>query len=1214
MASAVWKVSNVGRPRKANRAVYERPQKPAANLHAPALRSPLILVTPDDEEDDDRNCGLRASRSTPHFVFSTETTAESRKKSTRAQNSQTSLVPPSTAFEPPSSASTSDLLHGAFVENLGDEIPSSPVMGKNWKQMQEATFTNWVNERLKGKQSSYTGPRIQDLRNDLCDGLVLIRLMEVLTKKKITGYVKQPRITVHKMVNLDLALRFIADEGIKLIGIGSHNIFEGNLGLIMGLVWTLIQKYQIRMTSTRVSTKAVMIHWLQSILPEWKISNLNTDWNDGRCLMALIGEVKPGVGHDVRALDPTKRRKNCARALAIAANHLKIPQLIAPEDLSNPHIDDLSVMTYLSYYCEPAKQRLLKWVKRMIPQMRVTSFGADWVDGRAFGALIDACFPGLVPGWHQMEPGNTKENMAQILPLVKRSLGIDADFTAVELARGQVEELKVMTFINYVRHGILLSLPNEVAVSGPGLQKAVIGKETHFEIDTTQAGPGKLFIDAYYENGLKVTFTIRERVTGVITLTYTPEMCGVMNFDILWSDTPIPRSPFSVPVSDSQMIRIVDFEHHPRAVQVNQSLELFLDTRPAGTNGRLFAKLEYKQKGVESTEAQQMSFPDGTVKLSYKPTIPGKAVLRIFWNDEELPHLAVSYVVIDNMQYRIIAKPEEKVYHTFQHANFQVRSDNGQLNALTMTANYEDMQFPIAFSSIQGNIGHASFVPTFPGCYRIEVACVEKLIEGAPFTIEVADPSRCKLVGTLPKYLKLNSPYEFRVHTGDAGQGMLEVTCPDRAISRLFDTAVHKLASGDSQGVVVTPRQMGNYVLGITFFGGHIPSSPFQVTVVDPSQCCVSGEVFNRGKAVVGKPVQFQITRMGPERELKPQVKASGPSAKYVAEVSTGDDKVYFVRFTPWEIGTHEISITYGGFDVSRSPFRMGVQGFDSDICSATGSGLQEALSGIPAQFVILAKQTGLIDDGILVVNIRNVTQPVDCRVRIRDNKNGTYQVAYLVHLPGAYLISVLAAGAHIPGSPFRLTARPGPEPDKCSMWGPALQPNALLKIGKPIDFKVSAHGAGTGALVVKAVGPGGTQARVYLAKPEDRTGIYDVKLDPVRHGKYRLSVKWSGRHIPGSPHILKVYAGADPSKCRAHGPGLEDGVVERPSTFVIETRDAGAGTLKVRLHGVKNAFKIELKPKDQMDQRTLQARYNPRKPGDYLITIKWDEKNIPGN
>ena len=929
--------------------------------------------------------------------------------------------------------------------------------------------------------------------------------------------------------------------------------------------------------------------------------------------MALIGEVKPGVGHDVRMLDPTKRRQNCARALAIAANHLKIPQLIAPDDLSNPHIDDLSVMTYLSYFCEPAKQRLLKWVKQMIPHMRITNFGGDWADGRAFGALIDACFPGLFPGWQQMEPGKTQENMALILPLVKRSLGIEVDFTAAELARGQVEELKVMTFINSVRHGKLLSLPSEVVVAGPGLEKAVVGKETHFEIDTTQAGPGKLFIDAYYKNGLKVTFTIRERLPGVITLTYTPEICGVVNFDILWSDSPIPKSPFSVPVSDSQLIRIVDFEHHPRTVQVNQSLELLLNTRPAGGSGRLFAKLEYEQKGVCSTEAHLTRYPDSTVKLSYRPSVAGKAVLRIFWNDEELPHLAVTYVVIDNMQYRIIAKPEEKVYRTFQHANFQVKSDNGQLNALTMTANSEDIQLPITFSSIQGNIGHASFVPTFPGSYRIEVSCVEKLIEGTPFTIEVADPSQCKLVGTLPTYLKLNSPYEFRVHTGNAGRGILEVTCPDRSVSCLFDTSVRKLASGDSQGVVVTPRQMGNYLLGITFFGGHIPSSPFQVTVVDPSQCSVSGEVFNRGRAVVGKPVRFQIIRTGPGKDVKPQVKASGPSAKYVAEVSTSDDRIYFVRFTPWEIGSHEISITYGGFDIPRSPFRMGLQGFDSDICSATGSGLQQALSGIPAQFFILAKQTGLIEDGVLAVSICNVTQTVDCRVRIRDNKNGTYQVAYLVHLPGAYLINILAAGAHIPGSPFRLTAKPGPEAIKCSMWGPALEPNALLTIGKPIDFKVSTHGAGTGTLSVKAVGPGGTQARVYLARPEDRTGNYDVKLDPIRHGKYRLSVKWSGQHIPGSPQVLKIFQGADPSKCRAYGPGLEDGIVGRPSTFMIETRDAGAGTLKVRLHGVKNAFKIEVRPKDQFDQRTLQARYDPRKPGEYLITIKWEDKNIPG-
>lgn len=926
--------------------------------------------------------------------------------------------------------------------------------------------------------------------------------------------------------------------------------------------------------------------------------------------MALINEVKPGIAQDVKSLDPTKRRQNCAIALRIAHNHLKIPKLIASEDLSDPHIDELSVMTYLSYYCDPAKAKLLRWVKKVIPQMGITNFSTDWVDGRAFGAILDVCFPGLFPEWRQMEKGKTQENMAQILPLAKKRLGIEADFTAGELAKGGVEEVKIMTFINLIQKGELKSLPNEIIVSGPGLLKATAGKQTHFDIDTTQAGPGKLFIDAYYENGHKVTFSIKEKLSGILTLTYTPLVCGIMNFDILWSDVPVPKSPFSVRVTDSQLVKIIDFERHSRTVQVNQTVELLLNTKPAGL-GKLTARLEYR-KGMQPVEAQVTNYPDGTAKLTYKPMQAGSPILRVYWNEEEMSHLAITYTVIDNQQYRVIAKPEEKVYRTFEHANFQVKSEHGLLNLVQMTANFGDIQIPITFKTIQGNIGHASFVPTLPGNYRIEVSCVDKLIDGSPFMVEVADPSRCKLEGVLPKHLKLNAPYQFRVNTADAGKGELRVTCPDRNISQLFDSDVHTLANQDSQAVVVTPRRPGTYLLGITFHDSHIPSSPFRVSVCDPSQCSVVGDVFSHRRWVVGKPIKFRIINSKPEQELKPQVKAKGPSAKYTAEVRTSDDRTYSVQFTPWEIGTHEVSVTYGGFDIPKSPFLLAIQSFDSNICSATGAGLQQALTGVPSQFVVLAKQSGLIEDGTLQVNVQSVVQRIECKVRVRDNRNGTYQVAYLTQLPGAYLINILTAGQHIPGSPFRLTALPGPEAEKCTMSGPALQTNAILTIGKPIDFSVDTSRGGTGELTIKAVGPGGAQARVYMAK-SDKTGLYDVKLDPVRHGKYRVSVKWSSQHIPGSPFILKIYPGADASKCKAFGPGLEDGEVGKPSTFMIETRDAGAGTLKVRLHGVKDAFKIEIAPKDQKDQRTLEARYDPKKPGEYLITIKWSESNIPG-
>lgn len=49
---------------------------------------------------------------------------------------------------------------------------------------------------------------------------MLIRLLEGLTGKRISGYEKLPKLTAHKMVNLDLIFQFIAKEGIKLIGIG----------------------------------------------------------------------------------------------------------------------------------------------------------------------------------------------------------------------------------------------------------------------------------------------------------------------------------------------------------------------------------------------------------------------------------------------------------------------------------------------------------------------------------------------------------------------------------------------------------------------------------------------------------------------------------------------------------------------------------------------------------------------------------------------------------------------------------------------------------------------------------------------------------------------------------------------------------------------------------------------------------------------------------
>lgn len=41
------------------------------------------------------------------------------------------------------------------------------------------------------------------------------------------------------------------------------------------------------------------------------------------------------------------------------------------------------------------KQRLLGWIQNKLPQLPITNFSKDWQSGRALGALVDSCAPGM---------------------------------------------------------------------------------------------------------------------------------------------------------------------------------------------------------------------------------------------------------------------------------------------------------------------------------------------------------------------------------------------------------------------------------------------------------------------------------------------------------------------------------------------------------------------------------------------------------------------------------------------------------------------------------------------------------------------------------------------------------------------------------------------------------------------------------------------------
>lgn len=956
---------------------------------------------------------------------------------------------------------------------------------------------------------------------------------------------------------------------------------------------------------TQGSAKQVMLEWLQALLPSCRVTNFTRDWSNGLILLALINEIKEGLVPTIDKLNPSNKHSNCTLAIRTASTHLKIPPILRPDDLSSSSIDELSVITYLSYFCKPAEAMLLKWVRDTIPHIKVSNFSSDWSNGVTLATVVEACYPGTFPDWRRLRPEEGAENVAQVFAAVKARLGVAPNMKAEELASGEVEDLKVMAYIFRIRNGQLLTLSGEVSASGPGLSSVMVGKQTYFTINTAMAGPGQLHIDAQDMRGNKVKFSLMES-RSTIVVRYTPLHIGELTFDILWSDQPIANSPFTVRVLDSDSIRIVDLESHPTMVHTNQPIQLDIDTSRSGY-GFVTAYFSYNDSKrnvfVETTS-------DGKkVSLSYTPGTPGEATLRLFWNNEELTHLAVHYTVVDHGAYKVVSYPEKRLYRAFDSAQFSVKSSGPSLGQLHMTAICGEVQIPIGFRLIDGKIGYASFVPTLSGKFRVEVACAGQLVEGSPFLVQVSDPSKCIVKTHPPKYLSIGEAHEFTVSTKDAGEGEIQFSCQDgRKVEENFRTRLAQDPDG-TQRLFVTPLTEGEFSVGLTFCDTFIGGSPFTLLTCNPAQCMM---ISRHENATVGAPVEFVISVPSPL--LKPVVKAIGKTAHYNVTVTTADSINYKANFVPWEVGRHEVAITYGSYHISGSPVEFNVKPQSGGgAYTATGTGLQSALTGVPSQFYILTRVQGLIENGTLSVSVCGVVNKVEGRVRVRDNRDGTYSVAYLVHEQGAYLVSVQVANQHIVGSPFRLTASLGPRANMCRMYGQALDEEAMLTVGRPIEFSIDTTGAGSGKLTVKAIGPQGNEAKVFLARNQ-KSAVYDVKLDPLTSGKHRVSVKWADVHVPGSPFVLKIWPGIDPSKCKASGPGLHDGVVGRQAHFTIDTRQAGAGVLVVHLRGMKNAFKINMRPADEMDRRTLIAQYEAQVPGEYLISILWSDQHIPGS
>ncbi|XP_078597417.1 filamin-C-like isoform X25 [Branchiostoma floridae x Branchiostoma japonicum] len=1114
-----------------------------------------------------------------------------------------------------------------------------------WKRIQKNTFTRWCNEHLKKANKN-----INDLETDLSDGLRLIALIEVLSHKRIPRYNKRPTFRAMKLENVSAALQFLEDEHIKIVNIDSSDIVNGKLKLILGLIWTLILHYSISMPmwegddepAVKQTPKEKLLGFVQAKVPDLPVKNFNKDWNDGKACGALVDACAPGLCPDWEDWNPNDKVKNCEEAMDLADKWLGVPKLLSPEDMASPHVDDLSVMTYVSQFPQAKLKPGAPLRPKTNPNKAPAAPRAQPNKVRVFGKGVEAT-------------GNQVGSPAPFTIDTFSAGGGDIK-VSVENPRGKQEQFKLEENLNkaktytctytptmegtYVvkvifagkevpkspfKVGVAASKsdPSKCSAKGPGLESAgvVANKATYFDIFTAGAGPGAVNVVIADPDGKTNTVPVEMEQTGdgQFRCTYKPLKMGIHTITVTFDGSNIPKSPFKVNVAmpkedpASTTGTLIDFGDDSPTKGSTQKKE----TPPSFSSPGLLddgGSLDTKSPS-DPLSNQQALKPDSSQDLLGFDSEE---------EDEDAVNAAACRAYGRGIQARGVRAKEVADFRVVTKAAGQ-----GELKVSVIGPG--GMEMPVKVSD-QGDGNYAcQYRPGKPGVYKVNITFSGQHIPKSPFTVNVgseAKPSRIRAYGPGLEGGQVGHPAEFVVETAGediSGLGGYEATKglgfsiegPSQAKIECHD-------NGDgSCDVVYWPTEAGEYAVHIVTDDEDIANSPYMAQIrpqdkkFTPGQVKAYGPGLEKTGIVVGRTMEFTVdAKKVPAGQL--QIWAYDQEAeKMDVKVRDNGNKTYTCTYTPTKAIRYTIDISWDQVNIPNSPFRVHVaEGSYPNKVRVYGPGVEKTglKSGKPTQFTVDCTEAGSGDVSIGIKCSPGVVgeREADIDFDIVKNDNDTFTVSYVPPAAGRYTIMVMFGEQEIPKSPFTIQVESAGDASKVKAEGPGLEPTGVVS-GKPTYFTVNTRGAGEGKLDLDFVGPsrGGGAKDVNIVDNKDET--FTVHYTPVAAGPMNVSVNYAGKPIPKSPFKVNVAPPVDLSKVKVDGLG-ESMFVDAPTEFTIDAKSVsrrGGDNVRCVVQNPSGA-KTEAAVKDNRDG-TYTASYTPFEEGRHLIDVLYEELQVPG-
>ncbi|KAJ8347534.1 hypothetical protein SKAU_G00261230 [Synaphobranchus kaupii] len=115
------------------------------------------------------------------------------------------------------------------------------VLQEGFNEQQLAAYVSWVNAQLRKKPGVQP---VQDLRQDLRDGVVLVHLIEIVAGELLEGIHYEPRDGQESRENVEKVLQFVSSKRIRMPQTSARDIVEGNLKSAMRLILALAAHFK----------------------------------------------------------------------------------------------------------------------------------------------------------------------------------------------------------------------------------------------------------------------------------------------------------------------------------------------------------------------------------------------------------------------------------------------------------------------------------------------------------------------------------------------------------------------------------------------------------------------------------------------------------------------------------------------------------------------------------------------------------------------------------------------------------------------------------------------------------------------------------------------------------------------------------------------------------------------------------------------------------